>query len=133
VARYQWKKEYSVSVMRFDTDHQKMFSIMNELSDAIDEGRGSFIISLVLHELGDYARTHIAAEEAAMHLAQFSGIDEHIAEHRGFTAKIEQFAREQNTSQTALELLNFLHDWLMHHILETDRKYSEALNRAGIY
>jgi hemerythrin-like metal-binding protein len=133
VARFQWKKEYSVSVMRFDTDHQKLFSIMNELNDAIDEGRGTFVVSLVLQELAGYAGTHFSAEESAMRLAQFSGIEEHIAEHRGFAAKLEQFCAQPNTNQTVLELLNFLRDWLKHHILETDRKYSEALNRAGIY
>jgi len=129
MALIEWKDDYSVSVKRFDGEHKKLFSFLNELNDAMAKGQGRFVIQNVLHQLLDYTRQHFAAEEVAMRSVAFAGLASHIAEHRELTAKVEKFSAEYSKGDTSItiDVLYFLRDWLDHHIISTDRKYKEAL------
>jgi hemerythrin-like metal-binding protein len=135
VALFEWTQEYSVSVLRFDSDHKKLFALINQLNDAMAEGRGRFTVVPVLRELADYARRHCAAEEDTTRRIGYAGLEEHTAEHRIFSAKVEEFYVEFTASRDAIpiDVLFFLRDWLQKHVLSTDRKYAEAMNRAGIH
>ncbi len=132
---FEWKPEHSVSILRFDNEHKKIFALINELNDAMAEGRGRFVVIRVLQELAEYTRWHFSGEESAMRRASFDGLDAHIAEHRELAAKVEQYYAECSSgfSSIPIDVLYFLRDWLVHHILCTDRKYAESLNRAGIF
>lgn len=131
MALIEWKDEYSVSVRRFDGDHKKLFSLLNELNDAMAQGRGRFVIQGVLHQLMDYTRKHFADEETAMRGAGFNGLQAHIAEHRALTAKVEKFSADYSNGNVSItiDVLYFLRDWLDKHILSTDRRYKEALSK----
>jgi hemerythrin-like metal-binding protein len=134
MALFAWKEDYSVSVKRFDGEHKKLFSLLNELSDAIAKGQGRLVVRNVLQQLTAYTREHFAAEEAAMRAAAFDGLPSHVAEHRELTEKVEKFSADYSKGDTSItnEVLYFLCDWLEHHILSLDRKYGESLSRAGI-
>jgi hemerythrin-like metal-binding protein len=132
---FQWKPEFTVAVERFDREHKKLFSMLNELNDAMRAGQARFVVGRVLHELLNYTRTHFAAEVAAMRRTGYAGIEEHIAEHEALAAKVEAFVKDYeagNTNLVSIDLLYFMHDWLEKHILQTDQKYSRTLNEAGI-
>lgn len=135
MALFEWTDEYSVSVSRFDTEHKKLFSLLNELHDAMSKGRGRFVVVHVLQQLDEYARWHFAGEESAMQRAGYPGLAAHIAEHRDFATKVADFYAESGEGQTGvpIDVLYFLRDWLQNHILHTDRQFAESLNRAGIY
>jgi hemerythrin len=135
MALFEWTEEQSVSIARFDSDHKKLFAMLNEMNEAMAQGRGRLTVVSILKELADYANWHFAAEETAMRRANFAGLEEHIAEHREMMAKVQDFYGEFSSNSYALpiDVLYFMRDWLQHHILSTDRKYGEALNRAGIH
>jgi hemerythrin-like metal-binding protein len=134
MALIEWKDEYSVCVNRFDREHKKLFSLLNDLNDAMSQGRGRFVVQGVLHELLDYTRQHFAAEEDAMRSVAFPGLQLHIAEHRELTAKVAKFAAEYSKGDTiiTIDLLYFLRDWLDKHILGTDHRYKEALMKVNL-
>lgn len=134
MALFEWTKESSVSVSRFDSEHKKLFGMLNDLHEAMSQGRGRLVVASILKELGDYTNRHFSAEEAAMRRVKFPGLDAHIAEHRELTSKVQDFYANVNSNSYSLpiDVLYFLRDWLQHHILTTDRKYSETLNQAGI-
>ena len=56
MALFEWKEDYSVSVKQFDGDHQKLFSLVNELNDAMAQGQGRLVIGSVLQQLLQYTR-----------------------------------------------------------------------------
>jgi hemerythrin len=134
MALFEWKDDYSVSVKRFDGEHKKLFSLLNELNDAMAKGQGRFVIQRVLQQLIEYTRQHFAAEEAAMHSVAYEDLASHIAEHRKLTAKVEMFSAEytRGDASITIDVLFFLRDWLENHILSTDRKYKEALKEANL-
>ena len=135
MALFEWTPEYSVSVLRFDSEHKKLFELVNELNDAMSAGRGRAMVARVLQELTDYTRRHFAGEEAAMRRAGYQGLEAHVAEHRALTEQVAKYYEEwaANASTSPVDLLFFLRDWLQKHILETDHKYGKALNGAGIH
>jgi hemerythrin-like metal-binding protein len=120
-------------VKQFDSDHKKLFSLVNELNDAMAQGQGRLVIGNVLQQLLQYTRDHFAAEEAAMRGADFDGLAAHVAEHRELTEKVEKFAEEYSSGRTSvtIDVLYFLRDWLDHHVCLTDHKYSETLSKRG--
>jgi hemerythrin-like metal-binding protein len=131
---FEWKQEHSVSVTRFDNDHKKLFSLLNELNDAMSEKRGRFVVIGILQELANYTRRHFVAEETAMRRAGYEGLDQHIAEHQELMAKVEYYYAEYsaNPNSIPIDVLYFMRDWLQKHILVSDRKYSAKVNQAGI-
>lgn len=134
MALFEWKQDYSVSVKQFDGDHQKLFSLVNELNDAMAQGQGRLVIGRVLQQLLQYTRDHFAAEEAAMRDANFDGLASHAAEHRELTETVKKFAEEysQGSTSVTIDVLYFLRDWLEHHVCQTDHEYIEPLKRCGI-
>jgi hemerythrin-like metal-binding protein len=134
MALFEWTEEYSVSVKRFDGEHKKLFSLLNELNEAMAKGQGRLVVSNVLQQLLTYTREHFAAEETAMRAVAFVGLASHMAEHRALTQKVEKFSADYSKGDTSItiDVLYFLRDWLENHILATDRQYREALMPAGI-
>jgi len=135
MALFEWKPEYSVSVLRFDNEHKKLFALINELNDAMVEKRGRAVVAHVLKELSDYVRWHFAAEEDAMRRAGYADLERHIAQHRELTKEVERYCSEFETdaSTSPVDLLFFLGKWLQKHILFTDQQYTSAMNKAGIH
>jgi hemerythrin len=135
MALFEWRPEYSVSVLRFDSEHKKLFELINELNDAMSAGRGRAMVARVLQDLTVYVRRHFAAEEEAMRRAGYEGLEAHIAEHRALAEQVAKYYDEWATNESAspVDLLFFLRNWLQKHIMESDHKYSKKLNGAGIH
>jgi hemerythrin len=134
MARFTWDPTYSVSVRHFDEQHKGLFSILNELYDAMKAGAGQKVLRDVLVNLLDYTLLHFAGEEAVMRNAGYPRLQSHIEQHRRFTDKIDEACAKYNAGSVGLSVgvLDFLTEWLQNHILHTDKQYGEFLNSKGI-
>lgn len=85
----------------------------------------------IVQEAGRYAEVHFAAEEELFHEYRFSEESAHIKSHQMFRSSLERILTEGGASsrKEADKLYRFLRQWLVHHILKEDRKYSEFLRR----
>ena len=78
----------------------------------------------MLDELERYTVMHFTEEEIFMRSIGYPQIDAHVAMHRRFVQKItEEKAKTEQGERTSLELLHFLRDWLVNHILVEDKRY----------
>jgi len=129
-----WDQSYSVSVSKFDEQHQKLFSLLNALHDAMRQGKGQAMVESTLHELALYTVTHFRAEEELLRKTNFPGFAAHQAEHQKFVARVNGFIEEVKSghSASALAVLGFIKDWLTGHIMKTDRAYGAYLNANGV-
>jgi hemerythrin len=134
MALITWDQTYSVRVKRIDEQHQKLFALINELHEAMREGKGQAIVQDTLRRLAAYTVTHFRAEEELLRKANFPGLAEHHAEHQEYVARVNQFGEDlkagRNTSSVAV--LQFLKHWWEEHILRTDRSYSAYVNAQGV-
>ena len=123
---FTWKESYSVHVDELDAHHRKLFGIVNRLYEECLVPGFPGCIDLVIDELAAYADTHFAAEERFMADTGFPGMAAHARMHRAFAGRIGQL--RQNSSRNDLELTKelivFLGNWLLHHVLEEDWRYA---------
>ncbi len=64
---------------------------------------------------------------------KYTGIVEHIKEHRSFVDFLDKFDYENtvNSRDLLLELLNKVVEWVFHHIITTDFLYKDFLIKMG--
>lgn len=130
----EWREEYSVGVKIIDEQHRRMFGLINELIGMIKTTPNAEQIASILRGIIEYKQKHFATEEVYFQRFGFEGTEEHIAEHRKFDAKVEEIREKYGTDfvMFAFELVDFLEDWLIDHILHTDRKYIECFHQNGL-
>lgn len=131
---FTWSSDYSVGVAALDSQHTKLFDILNELHDAMSTGQGQKVSGPLLQKLLTYTRSHFAAEEKLMETTQYPGLAKQRTQHAGLTRKVEDFlARlERGESAVNVDLLIFLREWLKNHIQREDKEYSPWLLQHGV-
>jgi hemerythrin len=126
MAFYEWQDSFSVGVKEMDDQHKKLIAILNHLHDAMKAGKAAKEIGLIIDEMVDYTKFHFGAEEKLMTEKNYIGLASQKGEHSSFIKKAQEFQNEINSGKmnVSLEVLNFLKEWLTHHILVIDMKYS---------
>jgi hemerythrin len=121
-----WKDEYSVGVPLFDEQHQKMFGYINDLDEAIAGVEERAVLRKIMKGLIDYTRLHFGAEEYNLKLYNYEGYDKHKEEHDKLTREVIEYAYNFfKTPGISTQIMNFLNGWILNHILETDKQYTE--------
>ena len=97
-------------------------------------GKSKEIMQAVLIELSNYVITHFTTEEKLMKQLGYEDYEYHKQEHKFFIDKLNEFKIKFSAGNTAisLEVLNFLKDWLLKHIIGMDRKYFPLFNKNGL-
>jgi hemerythrin len=77
--------------------------------------------------LVNYTRIHFSAEEKFFLSKNYADYNSHKSEHDKLTQKVIEFQGQFNSGKVALSLpiMNFLKEWLVKHIMDTDKKYSK--------
>jgi hemerythrin-like metal-binding protein len=123
---FTWKPEYSVNDKELDSHHQRLFNIINTVYTNVVTSPQIGSILPMLDELMSYTEYHFSTEELYMRKKGFSGIDEHIAMHREFANKLESLRKSysDNDLDVSGDLIIILGEWLLHHVIREDGKYS---------
>ncbi len=134
MAFIQWTDKYSVQVQQFDEAHQQLITLMNELHTAMSSGQGMSIIKDVLMRLREYTEFHFKDEETLMSANAYPELAQHQKLHHEFVNRVKEFelGAQEGKMLLSLEILGFLKNWLIHHIGEVDKKYSNFFNDKGI-
>jgi len=132
---FVWKDQYSVKVKDMDDQHIVLINLINDLHEAMKEGKGKQIQGKILDELIKYTKVHFSAEEELMQQNNYPGINEQKKQHEIFVSKMKGFLADHqgNKVMLSLEIMTFLRDWLLNHILKIDQKYSDFFNQKGIH
>lgn len=130
-----WKEAYSVNIREVDAQHQRLVGMINDLFDAMSQGKGKEALGQVVKGLADYAVYHFGTEERLMKAHGYPDYDRHKAEHDRFTQQVSDFQRkfEEGSALLTKDVLKFLSDWLNGHILVVDKKYGPFLNEKGVF
>ena len=119
-----WQANYALGMAEIDEQHKMLFDIMSRLWDGIVRNARASEMTPMLEELERYTVMHFTEEETFMRSIGYPQIDAHVALHRRFVQKItEEKAKTEQGERTSLELLHFLRDWLVNHILVEDKRY----------
>jgi len=130
---FEWKDAYSVKVKIIDEQHKNLFKIIDELYQSILAGNQKENLPEILKQLNDYANYHFSTEEKYFKKFNYKEADVHIAIHQTFKKRLAGMeAKASNKNFDGFELLVFLQNWWVNHILDIDKKYSENFNQHGL-
>jgi methyl-accepting chemotaxis protein/hemerythrin len=129
----EWRAEMSVGIGEVDRQHQQLVQYINELNDAMSSGSAHETVATILGKLVDYAGTHFGDEEALMSRYGYPDFDAHRRIHSTFVGKVTHLQKQFGESRALLsrDVMVFLKDWLVNHIMGTDQKYGPYLRRKG--
>ena len=85
----------------------------------------SELFSVSLDELERYTVTHFTAEEAFMRSHGYSNFEAHKKQHDQFISRVRSERQSiEAGGPVSLDMINFLKDWLINHILVQDKAYA---------
>lgn len=133
MAFFEWTPKLSVGLETVDRQHRMLIGYINELDEALAQGKHADTLSRIMIGLRNYTRVHFTFEEGMFKVYGYEEAGDHAAGHRAFIAMIESFARRQAAGDlgVAAELLEYLKAWLSDHILIEDKAYSAILIERG--
>ncbi len=131
--RIEWKTDYSVGIKKFDTQHKRLFEMLNDLHKGVVKRRDRETMEEVLAGLIDYTCTHFGSEELAMQEYAYPDYEEHLAEHKKLMASVNGYVDDMKSGKDlrALDLGGFLFNWLTDHIARTDKRMCAFLKAEG--
>ena len=129
-----WSENLSVKIELFDLQHRKLIELINSFYNNVRKGAGKENFLMFTKSLKDYTIYHFSAEEKIMQEHDFPGLDSHKIEHSIFIEQVI-FYEEMFKSGKALiilDVINFVKDWVINHVMGTDKKYSDFLVAKGV-
>lgn len=129
---------FKTGIQSVDDQHQRLFDIIRETNDLIHEellhDKYDEIMRL-LTQLREYTEFHFHDEEALMERIHYPELE---AQKRAHTAFVERLVEidlsdldnmDDNQQDYLIELVDFLLSWLSNHILGSDKKIGEYMQK----
>jgi hemerythrin-like metal-binding protein len=130
----EWNESYSVGNVLMDAHHRIFFETIKEFSEFPDKNNHEAIKQRI-EFLIEYAAMHLGAEEKLMLKANYPGLDGHKAVHDAFVQELlsikESFDKD-STSITADKILQIMQDWLVTHIVGSDKRYMPYVQKLQV-
>ena len=124
--------QYLTGVSLIDKEHRELFRIIGEvyhvMTNEIAFDKYDEIVSL-LEELKEYTKFHFQDEEIYMESIHYPGLEAQKRAHGAFVSRLEEMDLEhidENQQETLEDMMEFLSEWLVNHIMNSDKKIGEA-------
>jgi hemerythrin-like metal-binding protein len=134
MALIEWNDTYSVGIDHLDKQHKELVDQVNILHDAMKLGKAKSTLDEILKKLIKYTSIHFKSEEILFAQYGFPESKEHIDEHEKFVENVLDFKEDYDKGRVmvSFEVMDFLKNWLITHILGSDMKYKSYLNSKGV-
>ncbi len=121
----RWNSTYELGHSEIDGQHQKLVDIINDFYNAFATAQAHNKIGDIIGELVNYTIFHFTAEEEIFKASTYPDAEEHIQTHKEFVDKLKGYHQEvkDGNMTTTYDLMTFLRDWLLQHIMGTDTNY----------
>lgn len=124
-----WNDDFATGVPEIDEQHMILVHTLNEAAVKLAGDPSLENLDQITRDLLSYALYHFDTEEELMQEFGYESADEtssalHLEQHRSFSARVVAVrdAIKAGNPVIPAELLGFLNDWLVNHILNTDKK-----------
>lgn len=127
-----WEAGFSTGIDIIDEHHRYLLDWTNRVHKAIHENAGTIEIAKALFALEQYTRIHFRAEERLMADYGCQDFEAHQRQHRAFEGELCELRAEivHNPFIAGMEMQEYLRDWLLNHILKSDKQILSQINLA---
>lgn len=130
-----WNNQLSVKVEEIDKQHQELIQIINQLYDTMIQRRGTEQIPEILERLEMYTVSHFSTEEALMRIFGYPEYQKHKEQHNQLVRELQHIRQNITDGEfhhVNSELLIYLRNWLLQHIMKADQHLGIYLEKQGI-
>ncbi len=129
----EWLPEYSVGIETIDRQHQDILGYINRLTEALNSKDRWHVSHYLLIQINDFFKLHFAVEEALLEVTSYPDLAEHKLSHQDIIEHINALQLRSVKEDISVELIQFLRDWFIGHVLQSDKRYGRYLaERFGI-
>ena len=119
--------KFKTGIETIDAEHKTLFDIIGKIYKAIEvelvHDKFDLILD-ILDELKEYTCVHFADEEKYMKEINYDGLAQQVILHEKFIETLNDVNLDHvddNQEEYLYEVLNFLQNWLVNHILKVDK------------
>lgn len=129
-----WNDRYSVGVHSINDQHKKLVEMINNLYTEFYKGISNEFLMELIKELEKYTVYHFSYEEKFMKLYNYKDFKEHVAEHQSFINELKHYKEtlSKENKKAVIDFATYLKNWLLKHIMGTDKKYSKLFQEKGM-
>lgn len=139
-----WNNSYSVGLEEIDQQHQQLIILMNRLELITKYSPNSINYTekliTVIEQLINYTVLHFSTEEVLMKMFDYPDYENHKNGHEKFVLLVSEKKqdlltlieiepdiqkRNEYVCAQAKEIFEYLQNWLLNHIMKSDKLYSE--------
>lgn len=123
-----WDQAMCLGIEEIDDQHRGLVDILNRLHDERD--RGADVVRTTVADMGRYAEEHFSYEEERMAGQGYPDLASHRSVHQRFREQVAEFARGLELGVVDVDdVLDYLKQWLVSHIMRVDREFARFLGR----
>ncbi len=120
-----WDDSYRFGLADIDEQHHGLFDLLNGAWSALQAGADNQTVFHLIDELEKYTVIHFRDEENFMRATGYPRFAYHKDAHDQFVMRLSrEKASILRGHRISEEILHFLKDWLVSHILVMDREYA---------
>lgn len=125
----QWNAGFEVGYGTIDSQHRQLVDILNVVMDGLKKPTGDIATQTALKRLIDYTKSHFSTEDNLMVEHKYPDIAAHRKQHSDLIAKVDALHADVKAGKQLVgpKTVMFLQNWLVEHILKTDKKLATFL------
>jgi hemerythrin len=126
-----WEEALSVGDAHIDDEHKHLFSLMDQLYEAMRNSQPREVVGALLDELVRQTEQHFAEEEVFMKKIGYADFAEHKTEHERLLRDVYEVQSRFHAGAISItvSVSNYLAAWLKDHIKTQDQKLMIALKQ----
>lgn len=132
---FKFSSLFQVDIKDMDNQHKGIFDFINKIHQAIKSNRSHDEIAQIFSNMRTFTANHFREEENLMKKVNYTGLNAQISAHTNLLQNVDQIINKFKNHEDVnlIEIMVFLKDWLVTHIMGMDKKYAEPLHGINIY
>ncbi|MDC8773456.1 bacteriohemerythrin [Roseateles albus] len=127
-----WDNRFTTGIRTVDLQHQELMEILNALDELELSAAREQSLKQLLAQLKQYVIFHFSHEEDLMerNFVPLGTRTAHLAQHANFARQIDVATQSLLTAfnpDAKAELVQFLQQWLLEHIMVTDMEFARHI------
>jgi len=130
-----WTDDLSVGIRLIDEQHKVLLGLINELHAGMRARKSDAVLVGVVERLKEYTVKHFGQEEEYFDRYGYPETKAHKELHAKLVQQVLDFEAglKSGKAKVTMDIMRFLKDWLVKHIMGTDKKYCAFLHSKGLH
>ncbi|MBI5786755.1 MAG: hemerythrin family protein [Rhodocyclales bacterium] len=131
----KWNDDMLTGVAEIDAQHRILVDTLIEANTKLTADASDPLFEQITRDLLAYAIYHFDTEEQLMRQCGYAPDDaaKHVGEHRSFSEQVVALRNDARRGEPGARnaLVAFLRDWLVNHIMTSDRRLGQFIRAAA--